>query len=424
MRAKKVFLIVALVAVTLLNVGLTHAQEKTTIKFGFVADISGIGYVFSQSQIAGLQIAINDLNASGGILGKQVEFVMRDAQLKADVGANIARQMILQDKVDFLLGGTSSGVALAISQVAKENKVVVAFHTSNSVQLTTTQGHPYMVQLVPNTTIESRAVAGFVAKLPYTNWATIGPDYAFGRDSFATFQPALTAANSKATIKTSQWPKLGERDMSPYITALQSAKPEAIYSSQWGDDLAAFVQQATPLGVFDDSAFIGLFDTDGLKELGNDAPVSGKAVYGYARAPFYAIDNPAMQKFIAAHKKLTGTYPSDWAIMMYDSVLTLKAAAEKAGSTNGDAVAKALDDLSVDSLRGKITIRACDHMADVGEYVGTLGKDPKYPFAVLTNVTYVPAKDVWNTCDEIAQMRAKAAAAATPAATAVATAAK
>jgi branched-chain amino acid transport system substrate-binding protein len=129
-----------------------------------------------------------------------------------------------------------------------------------------------------------------------------------------------------------------------------------------------------------------------------------------------------MDKFVASYKTLTGQYPSDWAIMMYDSVITLKTAAEKAGSTDGDAVAKALDDLKVDSLRGPLTIRACDHMANGGEYVGTLGKDPKYPaFSVLTNVTYVPAESVWNSCDEIAQMRADAAA--TPAPTQAATAA-
>lgn len=171
------------------------------------------------------------------------------------------------------------------------------------------------------------------------------------------------------------------------------------------------------MGVFEDSAFIGLFDTDVLKQIGTEIP-EGK-VYGYARAPFYAYNTPAMEAFIKAHKALAnGQYPSDWAILVYDSILTLKTAAEKAGSTNGDAVAKALDDLSVDSLRGKVTIRACDHMADAGEYVGTLAKDDKYPFGILTKLTYYPAKDLWNTCDEIAQMRAAAAATAAPTATA------
>lgn len=415
MQKIKIFSILVLLVAALFSDSATHAQDKKTIKIGFIADMGGIGYVFFQSQLAGLQIAVNEINAKGGILGKPIEIVgPRDSQLKADVGATLARQMILEDKVDFLLAGTSSGAALAISQVAKENKVIVAFHTSNSVALTTTQGHPYMVQLVPNTTIEARAVAKLAATLPFTKWGAIGPDYAFGRDSFNAFKPALTQLNAKAAIGSEQWPKLGERDLKPFITALQSTKPEAVYSNLWGGDLATFIQQADPVGLFEDSAFIGLFDMDVLKQLGADAP-TGK-IYGYARAPFYAINSQAMDAFVKAHKALAaGQYPSDWAIMVYDSVVTLKTAAEKAGNTTGDAVAKALDDLSVDSLRGKITIRACDHMADVGEYVGTLGKDPKYPaFSILKDITYTPAKDVWNSCEEIAQMRKAAAATAAP----------
>jgi branched-chain amino acid transport system substrate-binding protein len=242
-RKVKVFSIFVLLVVTLFSNSVTHAQDKKTIKIGFIADMGGIGYTFFQSQLAGVQIAVNELNAKGGILGKPIEIVgPRDSQLNAAVGATLARQLILEDKVDFLLGPTSSGAALAISQVAKENKVVVAFHTSNSVALTTSQGHPYMVQLVPNTTIEARAVAKFAATLPYTKWGAIGPDYAFGRDSFNAFKPELLKDNSKAQIANEQWPKLGERDLKPFITALQGAKPEAIYSNLWGGDLATFIQ--------------------------------------------------------------------------------------------------------------------------------------------------------------------------------------
>jgi branched-chain amino acid transport system substrate-binding protein len=404
MRKFKTFFALFLLISAALGAGITHAQEKTTIKLGFIADISGIGYVFSQSQIAGLNIAIAEINAAGGILGKQVEFVMRDSQLKADVGATIARQMILEDKVDFLLGPTSSSVALAISEVAKENKVVVAFHTSNSVALTTTNGHPYMVQLVPNTTIEARTAAKLAAGLSYTKWGAIGPDYAFGHDSYNAFEPRLLQLKTDASIVNQQWPKLGERDLNPFITALQAAGPEAIYSNLWGDQLVTFVQQAAPLGLFEDYGFIGLFDVDAMKLLASNPPTGD--IYGYSRAPFYAYNNPQMEKFVAAHKTLTGQFPSDWAIMMYDSVMTLKVAAEKAGTTNGEEVAKALDDLKVTSLRGDITIRACDHMANVGEYAGKFGKDDKYPFPILTDLTYVPAEDTWDSCEEIAAMRA------------------
>jgi branched-chain amino acid transport system substrate-binding protein len=388
------------------------AGEKTTVKIGFIADISGVGYIFSQSQLAGLKIALDELNAvdadgkllaGGGILGKPVEYVVRDSQLKADVGATIARQMILEDKVDFLLGPTSSGVALAVSEVAKEYKVVIAFHTSNSADITGKKGHPYLVQVVPNTTIEGRAAAQFAATLPYTKWGFIGPDYAFGHDQYNAFAPRLTETNPSASVVNEQWPKLAERDLTPFITALQSAGPEALYGNLWGDQLVTFIQQAAPLGVFDETPYMGLYDTDFMKVVGSDLP---EGLPGYSRAPFYAISTEQMQTFIKKHLALTKEYPSDWAIMTYDAVYALKAAAEKAGSTDGDAVATALDDLTFNSLRGELTVRACDHQANVGEYVGTTGVDPAYPFPILKDAQYVPAEEVWNTCEEIAQFRA------------------
>jgi branched-chain amino acid transport system substrate-binding protein len=380
-----------------------RAGDDGIVKLGFVADVSGVGYLFAQSQLAGLRIAIDEINADGGILGRQVDYVMRDAQLKPDIGATLARQMILEDKVDFLLGPTSSSVALAVSEVAREYKVVVAFHTSNSVEITTSKGHPYLLQVVPNTTIEARAVAQFVSDMPYQTWAVIAPDYSFGHDAFGAFQPRQQLLNQSARVANEQWPALGERDLTSFITAMQASRPEAVYSILWGDQLVTMVQQALPLGLLDDAAFVGLFDTDFMKAIGKELP---EGLLGYARAPFYAIDTPQMESFITKHQALTKTYPSDWAIMTYDAVYALKAAAEAAGSTDGDAVAKALDDLTFQSLRGPLTIRACDHMANVGEYVGTTSHSPDYPFPILTDVTHIPAEILWDSCDEVAAMRA------------------
>ena len=386
------------------------AGEKTSIKIGFIAAISGVGYIFSQSQLAGLKIALDELNAvdadgklvGGGILGLPVEYIVVDSQLKPDVGATLARKLILEDKVDFLLGPTSSSVALAISEVAKEHKVILALHTSNSAAITGASGHPYLVQVVPNTNIEGRAAAQFAATLPFTKWGFIGPDYAFGRDQYGAFAPRLTEANPSASVISEQWPKLADRELTPFITALQSTGPEAIYGNLWGDQLVTFVQQAAPLGVFDETPYMGLFDTDFMKIIGDDLP---EGMPGYARAPFYAISTEQMQTFITKHSALTKEFPSDWAIMTYDAVYALKAAAEKAGTTDGDAMATALDDLTFQSLRGELTIRACDHMANVGEYVGTTAIDPAYPFPILTDAQYIPAEEVWDSCEEIAKLR-------------------
>jgi branched-chain amino acid transport system substrate-binding protein len=398
-----------------LTVGSVFAQEETTadcnaddpVVFGFIVDNTGIGVIFAESQFKGIDMAMEDLNANGGILGRCAEYIWQDAALDASQAATLAEQFVLEDGVEFLVGGTSSGAALAITEVARENAVPVVFHTSNTVQLTTTHFHPYMVQVVPHTTIEARAAAAFAAQEGFTVWASIGPDYAFGRDSFNAFQPHLVELNPDADIRTQQWPALGEADLGPYISAIQAFGPEAVYSSLWGDQLVNFITLAIDLGLFDDEvAIFGLLDTDVLKALGDELP---EGIYGYARAPFYAIDTPQMDDFNTRFFERYEEYPSDWAIMIYDGVFALAAAAEAADSTEGDAVATALDDLTFTALRGDLTIRACDHMANVGEYVGISSQESEYGIPILRDTTYVPAEDVWNTCEEIEAMRAEAA---------------
>jgi branched-chain amino acid transport system substrate-binding protein len=382
------------------------ARQEKPIKIGLVIDETGVGAIFAPSQIAGLEVALAQINAEGGILGRQVEYIKRDSQLDPAVGANVAREMILEDKVDFLLGPTSSSVALAVAEVALENKVPLALHTSNSVAITTTNFNPYIVQLVPNTTIEARSVATFIAELDFTDWATIGPDYAFGRDSYKAFEPRFLELKPDAKIVNSQWPPLAERDLSPYITAMLANQPEAIYSILWGEQLVTFVQQANDLGLFEEAQFVGLFDVDFMKAIGDELP---EGLLGYSRAPFYAIDTPEMAAFVEEYLEVSGgVYPSDWGVMIYDAVMTLKAAAEAAGTVEGPAVSEALGGLTFMSLRGELTIRACDHMANVGEYVGITTQDSEYGFPILTDVRYIPAEETWNSCEEIEAIRANA----------------
>src|SRR5688572_20852190 len=208
---KRFFLLVVLTFSLVVGISI-QAQDtcdaSDPIVFGAVIDNTGIGVIFAESQFKGIDMAMADLNASGGILGRCVEYIWQDSQLDATLGATIAEQFVLEDGVDFLLGPTSSGVALAITEVSREHKIPVAFHTSNTVQLSTLRFNPYMVQVVPHTTIEARAVAQYAAAQGFTQWASIGPDYAFGRDSFGAFKPRLLSLNPDARIATEQSPAL------------------------------------------------------------------------------------------------------------------------------------------------------------------------------------------------------------------------
>ncbi|MFZ4828016.1 MAG: ABC transporter substrate-binding protein [Phototrophicaceae bacterium] len=376
--------------------------EDDTVLIGFVIDESGVGATFADSQLKGLALALEDLNANGGILGKPVAFIKQDAELNAEKGATIARQFITEDQVDFLLGPTSSSVALAVTEVAREEKRVVAFHTSNSYQLTTTHAHPYMVQVMPHTNMMARSVAGYVADLGYTNWAWIGPDYAFGRDTFDAFVPALQALNPDAQIVSEQWAPLGTADLTPYMSAIQTSGADAIFTNVWGSMGVEFVLTANDYGMFEQMMVAGMFDTDLMKAIGDQLP---DGQIGYGRAPFYGIDTDEVRAFVTRYYETYEVYPSDWAILVYDAVMALAAAAEAAGTTEADAVALALNDLSFASLRGELTVRACDHLADAGHYVGRTQYSEEYGFPILVDVEFTPAEEMWYTCEEVEAFR-------------------
>jgi branched-chain amino acid transport system substrate-binding protein len=390
-------------------IGITTSAQTVlgaeTIRFGWTADMPGVGATFYASQKKALELFIEEANAAGGVLGKKLELVIRDSKLKADVGATVARELVLSEKCDFLIGPTSSGVALAVSKVAKEFKKIVYFHTSNTNKLTTTDFHKYMFQVVPHTGIEGRGIAMFLAKSPYKRISFIGPDYAYGHTQWDAFKEYLTTIKPEVEILKAVWPKQGETNFAPYIPTLMAQEPEVIYTNLWGGNLSSFIKQAKPYGLFKKSTITSLFDLDLMRAAGTDMP---EGLLGYARCPFYAIGTLDMKGFVERYHKKYNEWPSDWACMAYDGLIAVTTAIEKAGSTDSDKVAAALEGLRYPSVRGSRYIRAEDHMANVGIYVGYTAKDPKYKdFLVLKDVVEVPAEKVWLSVDQLKKVQPK-----------------
>jgi len=399
-------LIIALSVFMLGAWGLTdNAAAADTIKLGFVADMSGVGASFYKSQKAAIDLFIEQTNAAGGVLGKKLEVIARDAQLKPDIGANVARELILSEKCDFLIGPTSSAVALAVTKVAHEFKKIVYFHTSNAEGLTTTNFQPYMFQVVPNTGMEGRGMALTLSKKPYTKYGYIGPDYAYGQEQFASFKKELPKQKKDAQILEVVWVKLGENNFSPYIPTLMAKGPEVIFSSFWGGQLSSFIKQAVPYGLFKKATISSLFDLDMLRSTGKDMP---EGLLGYARCPFYGVNNPEMAAFVKTYYEKNKEWPADWAIMAYDGLIALTEAIKKANSTDSEKVVKAIEGLKFKSLRGERYIRPEDHMANVGIYVGTTAKDAKYPdFLIMKDVKEVPAEELWLSVEEVKKLQSE-----------------
>ncbi|MBI5250521.1 MAG: ABC transporter substrate-binding protein [Desulfomonile tiedjei] len=407
MNCKGLKVLIALLSVlTVFGPGVaTNSMAADTIRLGFVADISGIGATFYKSQKAAIDLFIEETNAAGGILGKKLELVVRDAQLKPDIGATVARELILSEKCDFLIGPTSSAVALAITKVANEFKKIVIFHTSNAEALTTTDFQPYMFQVVPNTGIEGRGMAVTLAQNPKNKFGYIGFDYAYGHDQYNAFSKKMAELKPDAKILETVWVKVAETNFSSYIPTLMAKNPDVIFASLWGAGLSTFIKQAKPYDLFKKATFSSLFDLDFLRVTGKDMP---EGLVGYARSPFYAIDTPQMKDFIKKYHDKFKEWPADWAIMAYDGLIALSEAMKKAESPDSEKVVKVLGGLKFKSLRGDRYIRAEDHMANVGIYVGTTAKDPTYPdFLIMKDVKEVPAEKVWLSVEEIQKLREK-----------------
>ncbi|MCX5873917.1 MAG: ABC transporter substrate-binding protein [Deltaproteobacteria bacterium] len=403
-KSLKVVAIVLALLLTgaLLTTGSSFAGD--TIKIGLVADITGIANAIYKGQKAGMELFIEEVNAKGGVLGKKLELVTRDAQLKPDVGANAARELILSEKCDFLFGGTSTGVGLALTRIAHEFKKIICFHTCNGEALTTTDFQPYMFQVVPNTGIEGRGIALFLSQKPYKRYSFIGPDYSYGHTQWNAFKEDLTKLKPDVEILDAVWVKVGEPNYVSYIPSLMANNPEIIYSSLWGGGLSSFIKQAKPYGLFKKSSVTSLYDLTMLKACGLEMP---EGLLGYTRCPFYAVDTPEMKAFAKKFYEKYEEWPDDWAIFCYDGLTVLTDAIRKANSTDSDQLVKVIEGLHYKSLTGDRYIRPEDHQANVGIYVGYTGKDPRFKeFLILKDVEEVPAEKVWLPVEEVKKLQA------------------
>jgi branched-chain amino acid transport system substrate-binding protein len=390
MRRHVSLMVLAVLALAAAPVG--EAQQP--IKVGFPMILSGPGALFGEPALKGARMFVDEINGKGGVLGRRLELHPRDTKGNADEAVRVSRELVLKEGVDFLVGTLTSAEGPAVSVVAKENRIVFIAPIPKTDQLTAPDKlHPYVFRVAATTTMEGRSAAEIVARWPLTRIATISPDYAYGQDVTRAFVERLRKLKPAVEIVDQQWPKLGEADYTPFISAQMAKKPDAVFSSLWGGHFVTFVKQAKPLGYFDALKynFIGVGEAaspESAKAMGSEYPVG---IWGNAYDAFYWDGGPPQHRDYTARLAayLKDEHPSSWAIQGYIGMQFLAEGVRKAGSTDSDAVAKALLGLSVDTPTGRLTIRQKDHQANRGQLYGKTVRDPKYPFAIMKPVTYV-----------------------------------
>jgi len=382
------------------------AAKKKPIKIGLLYALSGLAAVYTKGTVIGHQIAAEEINAAGGVLGRKIKFVVRDNKLKPGIAVKEFRRMVTRDKVDFVMGIISSGVALAVSQVAKEMKVLFVDTIAQTAALTGEQGHNYVIRTNTNSTVIGRTAALAASKQSWKKYYFIGPDYEWGHRVNSDFWSFLQVKKEGVEKLGDLWPKLGERDYSAHITAMLNAKPDAVFSSLWGGDLIAFIKQASAYGFFDKIQYIstGGGDLDILKPLGKEMPDGVMATYLYAfdTAPVKQAEN---KKFIAEFKKRAGYVPKSGDIIGYVSTYMLAQAMEKAGSSESDAIIKAMRGSKFETILGDVEVRKIDGQATFAYHAGFTYTNPKYPFKRLKDVTRAEGLEVLRTDAEVIKAR-------------------
>ena len=373
------------------------AQAAEPIKIGFPIPLSGPTAVYGEPILKGAQMAVAEINAKGGVLGRKLELLSRDSKANADEAVRLSREMIIKDGVDFLVGTLTSAEAPAVSTIAKENKIVFVAPTSETTMLTDPAHiHPYIFRATSNTDVEGLAAAIMMARWKNVKTvATIGPDYAYGRDVIAAFIKNLGKLRPDITIVDQQWPKLGEPDFTAFITAQMSKRPDAIYCALFAGDFVTFTKEATPLGYFKaidnrmvDGAAVGT--TDEAQALGNDYPV-GIVSNTFDPVIWTGNEPPAHKKFIADLEAFTHEkYASGLSIQGYISIKALAAGIAKAGSTQSDTVSKAMEGLTFDTPVGQRTFSVKSHETFSPEFYGVMVEEAAYPFAVMKNPELLP----------------------------------
>ncbi len=358
------------------------SSASTPVTIGVATTLSGSFASYGTAGLNGIKLAVDDINSHGGLLGKQVHVATGDDQINPATGETVTRNLILHDHVSALFGSVSSAVAAAQEQLAGQYKVPIFFHLANDVSLTTTTFNNYAFEFSPNTDMEPAAAALYFARVighGPARIATITPDYSFGLDTVKAFLADLAKDGVSYTVTNQQTPALGASSFTAQLAAILASSPQYVFAGQYGADLVTLTKQGLGLGLFSKAKVGGMYDLDVLQALGAQAPAGAIA---WDRAPFWTDDSSAMDGFVSAYKAAYHGYPSEFAMIGYTAVQAWAWAVKKAGSLDAGKVSAALGGATVPTIRGSITIRSCDHQAEVPEDVGTIASAPDSAYGI------------------------------------------
>ena len=390
----------ALLSVALLAAVPAHAQG--VIKIGEVNSYK-VQPAFLEPYKKGIELAVEEVNAAGGALGRKIEVISRDDNGNPGDAVRVAEELMSREQVSFLIGTFPSNVGLAVADFAKQRKVLFIAAEPLTDKIVWDSGNAYTFRLRTSTYMQTAMLIPDAAKLNKKRWAIVYPNYEYGQSATAAFKKLLKEKQPDVEFVVEQAPPLGKIDAGAVAQALADAKPDAIFSSLFGADLAKFVREGQTRGLFKGVEVFNLLagEPEYLDPLKEEAP-EGWYVTGY---PWSEIKTPEHTKFLNAYQAKFKDYPRLGSVVGYATVMSAVEAIKKAGSLDQDKLIAAMSGLKHMTPFGMVEYRAIDHQSTMGAYVGRIAvKDGK---GYMKDWRFIDGKDALPSDAEILKMRPK-----------------
>jgi branched-chain amino acid transport system substrate-binding protein len=382
-----------------------NASAQRPIKVGVIDTYSGPPAVFADDALNGFKLALAEINKKG-VLGRKIEFTTRDDKWKVDLGLSVAKELVMREEVDVIVGTINTSVAVAISDYVKGEKMPFIVWISKSEHITGSKGHRYVFSTGENTAMGGKAGGSALAKKPYVKYWIAGDDYEYGHAIAEAIWRNLKAQKPSVEKIGETWWKTGEPDLIPYFTSVMAAKPDAFIVCGGGATMTNSLKACKTTGIHEKIPVFMHTATDHavLKPLGLDAP---EGVMGTMDYHFYYPETPANKAFVKAFQDAYGAPPGFPAFHGYITAHFIAEAYKKAGAVDKEKFINALEGLVIDSPAGKTEMRACDHQAVLPMYLGVTKKVPQYNHLISSNIVTLTGKDVMPSCEEIMKARGK-----------------
>jgi branched-chain amino acid transport system substrate-binding protein len=378
------------------------AIAQSEIKIGEINSYSLLP-AFTDPYRKGWQLAVEEVNASGGINGKKLVVISKDDGGKPADAQTAANELVSSENVAILCGTFLSNIGLAVSDFANQKKVFFLAAEPLTDAITWSKGNRYTFRLRPSNYMQAAMLAEAAAELPAKRWATIAPNYEYGQSAVGVFKKLMSEKRPDIQWVDEQWPPFNKIDAGPVVQALAAANPEAILNVTFGADLVKFVREGSTRGLFKGKTVISFLtgEPEYLDPLKDETP-EGWIVTGY---PWNAINTPEHDKFLKAYQAKYNDYPRLGSIVGYETIKAAAAILTKANSTDPEKLIAATEGLQVGSPFGEITFRKIDHQSTLGAFVGkTAVKDGK---GVMVESVYRKGSDYLPSDAEVEKMRPK-----------------